>query len=71
MSLDHALINMAEQQARLLLSTLEALRTIVPQEAPCPHPKEKIVTVGTMGNTTRICSLCREELLTQEGEAAS
>lgn len=68
--IEHQLVDVAVQQTRALLSTLETMAAVLQQTAvKCPHPSDRIVTVGTMGHSTRICQVCQEELSLNE-EAA-
>lgn len=67
-----ALIRLARQQAITLLETLDAIGLVREADGEqCPHPEDKVVSVGTMGRTSRMCRQCGNDITTQDKEAAS
>lgn len=59
------------QQARLLAEMIDVcLQHEAEAQAAraqvCPHPSDKIITVGTMGRSTRICGDCKTTIPNEE-----
>jgi len=65
------LIEVIAQQANALLMSIDALRSMRSASPGCEHPENKVVNIGTMGKTSRLCTLCQRELPSPDKEAAT